>query len=290
MNKLIPYTTEALMAEGARRLKNSKITSAMLDSRILLSYAASCSSEELVLKRKEPLPSYVITKFFRLIERRRHHEPVAHIVQKKEFYEIDFEVNKNVLIPRPDSETLIDLAQFYFKSKLKNKISILDLGTGSGCLVLTLLNIFSNSKGVGVDISNKALQVAKKNAKKLNLNKRISFIEANWSDLKFNNKFDLVISNPPYIKSNDISSLQKNVKNYEPLTALNGGEDGLDCYRKIFSILKNFLNPSGICIFEIGDKQFNSISKIANNYNFETHKLQKDLSGKIRAMSFIYSS
>jgi release factor glutamine methyltransferase len=284
MNKRRFHTNSSLIQDGIKKLKASNIISAGLDTRIILSHVTSQTPEELVLKRDETKPLLLVKKFFKLIESRANHEPIAYIIGHKEFYGIDFKLNKNVLIPRPDSETLIDLAKLYFNSQ--NKFSILDLGTGSGCLLLTLLHIFPNAKGTAIDISSKALRIAKQNAIALQLNNRTSFIKCDWSNLKLKNKFNFIISNPPYIKNKDIATLAEGVKNFEPLTALEGGQDGQDCYRKIFLKIKNYLEPNGICIFEIGKGQFNSITKLAEQHGFKLNEFKKDLSGIIRAVSF----
>ncbi|NRA73491.1 MAG: peptide chain release factor N(5)-glutamine methyltransferase [Rickettsiales bacterium] len=273
-----------LLREGTKILNENNINSAALDSRIILSYITSYNTETLLLKSNEEISSELTTKFFKLIKRRQYNEPIAYIIGKKEFYDIDFIVDKNVLIPRPDSETLIELALSYLQTQAAG--SILDLGTGSGCLILTLLSAIPHTTGVGVDISEGAIQIARKNAELLNLVKRAKFLKSNWSDLKLENKFDLIISNPPYIESKDIVTLQKDVKNYEPITALDGGKDGLDCYRKIFEIAGNFLKEDGICIVEIGAGQFSEVTKIASYYNFKLQEFRKDLLGKIRSLSF----
>jgi len=267
------------MLEGARRLSNSNVSSASLDSRVLLCHVTALSPEQLLLKQNNPIAMPKVAKFLGFIERRQSHEPIAHLVGKKEFYGIEFKVNRNVLIPRPESETVIDLAKPY----LKDNISILDLGTGSGCLLLTLLSFFPKSEGVGIDISSKALQVARKNAAALHLHKRGRFIKSDWSNLKFKSQFDIIISNPPYIKSKAISGLQEDVKDYEPLIALDGGITGLDCYKEIFSIAQRLLKFDGLCIFEMGAGQFNAILRLAGNYGFKVQKSAKDLAGKIRA-------
>jgi release factor glutamine methyltransferase len=337
------------MQQGTGRLRAAGVATAALDARVLLGYVTSYGTEELLLKRNEALPSSTTKRFLKLIERRAKHEPVAYIVEHKEFYGIDFKVNKNVLIPRPDSEALIELAQSYFKlgsdkvlrhSSLRGaqrrgnpsqassndpnafsnvptqpchflesagvglprfarndegggrreRISILDLGTGSGCLILTLLSVFPSAKGIGVDISSKALSVAKQNAVLLNLSKRIRFVKSDWSGLCLKDKFDLVISNPPYIKHKAIESLQENVKDYEPLTALDGGEDGLDCYRSIIANLRGYMKEDGVCIFELGAGQFRSVVALAKRYGFRLDRWKKDLAGKIRAVSLRFDT
>jgi release factor glutamine methyltransferase len=313
-----------LIQQATSRLKAAGVATAALDARVLLSYVTSYSTEELLLKREQALSLSIARKFFKLVERRACNEPIAYIVGHKEFYGIDFKVNKNVLIPRPDSEALIELAQSYFKLWSKKEdglprcarddgrreistsrhceersfaaihlpqtqkgITMLDLGTGSGCLILTLLSILPQAEGIGVDISSKALSIAKQNAVLLKLNERVRFIKSDWSRLRLKNKFDLVISNPPYIKHKVIESLQEDVKGYEPTLALDGGEDGLDCYRSIFLNLRQYLKGDGVCVVEIGVGQLRSISALAKSCGFKLDKRKKDLAGKIRAVSYI---
>jgi release factor glutamine methyltransferase len=308
----------SLLQQATSRLRAAGIATAALDARVLLSYVASYSTEELLLRRNEVLPSSATKKFLKLIERRAKHEPVAYIVGHKEFYGIDFKVNKNVLIPRPDSEALIELVDSYRHPSLRAQrgnlsvatdrlprsvaprndggamtrdgVSILDLGTGSGCLILTLLSIFPKARGIGVDVSSKALSVAKQNAVLLKLDRSARFVRSDWSRLRLKNKFDLVISNPPYIKHKTIESLQENVKGYEPLTALDGGEDGLDCYRSIIASLRGYMKADGVCVFEIGAGQFRSVVALAKRYGLRLDRWKKDLAGKIRAVSFVVAN
>jgi release factor glutamine methyltransferase len=269
-----------------RELQNAKIASPRLDSRILLGYCLNLSKEQIIFGQDQILNQHQIDNFFSLIKRRSNREPVSHIIGKREFFGKDFFINSSVLDPRADSETLIEAVINYFPDKEK-RIKILELGVGSGCLILTLLKIFGNADGVGVDISKAALEVAMKNADSDNLSERCSFIWSDWfSSVDKTQKFDLIISNPPYIESAQIDSLQDEVRKYEPLIALDGGIDGLDCYRKIAKNVINFLNPDAMIILEIGQNQEDSVIDVFTSSGLKFIEYKKDLSGIIRCLVF----
>ena len=185
--------------------------------------------------------------------------------------------------PRPDSETLIEAVLENYKDK-DQKLNILDLGTGSGCLILTLLSIYQNSQGLAIDISDKALEIAKQNAKLLNIN-RIKFLKNNWND-NINKKFDIIISNPPYIPKKEIEILEPEVNKYNPLLALDGGNDGLDCYKYLAENLQKNCKENTKIFLEIGKNQENNIIEIFKNNKFELLKMYKDINGIIRILEF----
>lgn len=206
-------------------------------------------------------------------------KPLSKIYGHTEFYGRRFKVTEHTLDPRPDSETLIE-AIF---SKKQKPNSILDLGTGTGCLLLTLLAELPNASGTGVDISVDALGVAKDNAKSLNLDSRAAFVQSNWAE-SIDQKYDLVISNPPYIESNVIPTLDSSVKNHDPILALDGGQDGLNAYRTIFSQLDSVLNADGFCIVEIGFDQAESVPRLIEEQGLIIGSVMSDLAGNPRAV------
>lgn len=281
-------------------LKENGINSSRIDAILLLCHCTDLTKEQIIFNSTAKISTKQEELFFQLINRRSNKEPVSHLIGKREFFGIDFAVNNFVLDPRPDSETLIELVLENFPNHKKKchyeptcgqgnseNIKILELGVGSGCLILTILKYFPNAAAVAVDTSFQALEVAQKNSLLLNLNQRISFIQSNWfGKLNQNDKFNLIISNPPYIKTSDIQNLQEEVKNFEPSTALDGGADGLNCYRQISSQVNNYLAQGGILIIEIGQNQEQDIVKIFSTAGLNFIQDKKDLAGIVRCLMF----
>lgn len=249
-----------LITDIVRQFKDVGIRSAELDARILLEKCGGRVSE----------------KFYELAERRKKREPISHIIGRREFWSLDFVVTKDTLDPRPDTETIIEAAIKTHEDR-KKKLEILDLGTGTGCILLTLLKEFNMAKGIGVDISESAIMVAKQNCKNLALEDRAEFIKTNWGE-KLDKKFDLIVSNPPYIPSNTIETLEPEL-NYEPRLALDGGEDGLMCYRKIISQVGDLLKPEGVVLLELGIGQKEAVASIAEKQGLFVKEIYKDLAG-----------
>lgn len=269
-------------------LKLSRISGANIESNILISHFLHLSKEEIILKGQDIYPDKESLANIKIaINRRLNGEPISHIIGRREFYSINFDVNEDVLDPRPDSEILIEEAlKIIADISSVKKVNILELGVGSGCLVLTLLKNVINSKAIAVDINPKSIIVAKKNAVSLGLDNRIKFIQSNWFNNLDKQEFDIIISNPPYIKSNDIINLQKEVKDCEPLIALDGGKDGLECYRIIAANINNFLHKKSFLILEIGHNMENDVINIFKNYNFKFIKYARDLNSIIRCLIF----
>jgi release factor glutamine methyltransferase len=265
-------------------LSRSGVNTAFLDSLLLMSHTTSSCKEKIIFNPELKLTKCEADIFFSLVARRSKREPISHIIQNREFFGVDFFVNKFVLDPRPDSETLIELALKLFDGK--KELSILDIGTGSACLIIALLQQFQNAKAVAVDIDENALLVAKKNAATHKLSDKIEFI---CCDLfaKIDGKFDLIISNPPYIKSSEIKKLENEVRLYEPILALDGGDDGLDFYRKIANNSADFLKEGGVVILEAGYDQKLTVEEIFLENNFQLKSYKKDLGGIDRALCFI---
>jgi len=277
--------SEALLLAG-NILKQQGINSHRVDALLLLCHGLSFSKEQVIFNPQLAINLQQEKQFFNLIQRRSNREPVSHLIGHREFYGIDFSINSNVLDPRPDSETLIELAFENFINKNTN-LNVLELGVGSGCLLLTLLKNFPNSSGVGVDISELALEVARKNANLLDLTHRVQLLKSNWfSNLKAQNSFDLIITNPPYIQTDAIQFLQEEVKTFEPNLALDGGKSGLDCYVEIAKEVVGFLKKDGILILEIGQNQERDIIKIFTDNGLKFIRDKRDLSGIIRCLMF----
>ena len=265
---------------GSKKLKSNRINSSKLDSEILLSKVLGKKRERVLVDFQDQVASKEILKYNQLINRRSLKEPIAYILKKKEFWSKLFEVNEDTLIPRPETELMVEKIIKIYKGK---KISILDIGTGSGCILISLLDELKNSNGVGIDISKKALIVAKKNARNHNLAHKIKFIHKPLSNI-FNIKFDLVVSNPPYIKKSDLKNLQEDIKMYEPLVALDGGNDGLDVIKKVIYKAKYILKIRGKLALEIGNEQYLEVSKILKRNNFRIEHYIKDYKENIRCL------
>ena len=262
-------------------LKKNNITSAALDSELLLSSIINKSREEMIIDSEDKIDEINIKKFKNLIERRKNREPVAYILNKKDFWTSTFYVNKDVLIPRPDTEILIQEVLSYFPEK--KSILVLDIGTGSGCIILSLLKDRKKFKGIAIDKSKKALKVAEINAKIHQLENRVKFIKTSVDNF-FKGKYDLIISNPPYIKHIDLKYLDKDVYKYEPTIALKGGNDGLTLIKTIVKKSSNLLKKGGKLIFEIGYDQKVKVKNLLKNEKFYVNKIVKDYGNKNRCI------
>ncbi len=268
---------EAAIRQISERLDEAGIESARREARLILAAAGGTDAAGLLLR-----DSVDPALFEPLLQRRCAREPLAYILGRREFWGLAFEVSPATLIPRPDSETLIEAATetFLFRGAVDR---ILDLGTGTGCLLIAALNEFPNAFGVGTDISPRAAALARRNAETLGFASRATFLAADWSAPLAPATFDLVLANPPYIPASDLPDLMPDVKNYEPRTALDGGPDGLTAYRHIISALPNLLAPNGAAILELGIGQADSVARLAQNAGFST-KTRPDLANIPRAL------
>ncbi len=265
---------------GSTLLKENQIPSHILDSELLLSKTLNKTRENILVNLDQKINEKNFFTFKRYIKRRSKNEPIAHIMEEKEFWSEKFFVNKHTLIPRPETELLVEKILRVYKEK---KISILDVGTGSGCIILSLLNNLKRSTGVGIDISKNALLVSKKNAKKFKLSSRVKFLNKSIENI-FSRKFDLIVSNPPYIERKEIKNLSKDIKMYEPRMALDGGNDGLDLIKKVIYKSTNILKTNGMLALEIGNEQINKVSKILLRNNFRIIDVAKDYKNNIRSV------
>ena len=269
---------------GSKLLRKREICSHILDSEILLSNVLNKSREKILVNLDQKLNSKNILKFKKYIRRRSKNEPVAYIVGEKEFWSKKFIVNKDTLIPRPETELLVEKLVKLFKGK---KISILDIGTGSGCIILSLLSNLEKSVGLGVDVSNKAILIANKNAKRHELSNRVKFLNKSFESI-FSKKFDLIVSNPPYIERKNIKNLSEDIKRFEPIMALDGGHDGLDLIKKVIYKSKRILKIKGTLALEIGNEQIKKVSKILVDNNFRIIHVIKDYKNNVRCVFALF--
>ena len=252
---------------GEEMLKNNNLNS-RLDSEILFSYLVNIPREDIYFKFKEDISSDQLQKFILLIERRKNNEPIAYIVNKKEFWSENFYVDRSVLIQRPETEVLIDLILSQINNK-NNYLNILDIGTGSGCILISLLKELIKAKGIGVDKSSKAIAIAKKNSILQQVVSRASFKNISLEEIRFDKKFDLIVSNPPYLPNVSLKNLSLDIKLYEPKIALQGGVQGVDFLFKIISLASKILKTNGLLALEIGDNQFRILAKYLEKNRFK---------------------
>ena len=250
---------EKVLNIGASILRENQIINPQLDSEILLSESIKKDKKHIILNPKEILKSEYLNNFNNLIERRVRGEPIAYLINKKDFWKNEFYVDKNVLIPRPDTELIIDQVLKIYPNN--SQLQVLDIGTGSGCILLSILKERANFYGTGIDISKKSINVSKYNAKMLKLINRVKFYNSDVDNFKIG-KYDLIVSNPPYIELSSIKYLEKNVANFEPKLALNGGSDGFSKIRKVISKSAILIKKNGKLILEIGFNQKNKVKEI----------------------------
>lgn len=273
------YLTRPTIAEtlrdGANRLAAANIDNPRLESRLLLAHVLGRTSEDLIRDLTAETPP---SAFDSVIARRTAHEPLALIIGWKEFWSLRFRVSSATLIPRPDSETLVEAALAVCPSPAR----VLDLGTGTGCLLLSVLRERPNAFGVGIDLSPAAARLAAGNAESLGLADRAAFLCGDWTHA-LSARFDLVLSNPPYIPGGDLAGLMPEVARFEPVTALDGGESGLTAYRAIVSALPALLNPAGVAVLELGIGQRDAVAALARAAGMAVES-KNDLAGIPRAL------
>ncbi|ADE30423.1 bifunctional peptide chain release factor N(5)-glutamine methyltransferase PrmC/tRNA (guanosine(46)-N7)-methyltransferase TrmB [Rickettsia prowazekii] len=294
------YSIKQILSNANDKLNKIGINLPGLEARILLQHVTNKPIEHLLIKLNEQLSEAEIEAFEKLLERRLAHEPIAYIIGVKEFYSREFIVNKHVLIPRIDTEVLVDVViglvvsrnNLHMFSKLKSldsvlttqSYNILELGTGSGCIAISLLCELPNTNIIATDISVDAIKVAKSNSIKYNVTDRIQIIHSNWFEKLDKQKFDFIVSNPPYISHTEKLKMAIETINYEPSIALFAEEDGLEAYSIIAKNAKQFLKPNGKIILEIGFSQAAKVSKIFLNYGYNIDYIYRDLQSHNRVI------
>lgn len=266
---------------GKAQLRDEKFTDADTDAWILLEYVTGITRSQYFLKMNEELSVEMWETYQQVIEQRKSHIPVQHITESQVFMGLEFFVNKDVLIPRQDTETLVEEAV----KVLEDDMDVLDMCTGSGCIIISLAKM-KRIRGTGVDLSKQALDVAKKNGKKLEAD--ITWMESDLFE-KVMGTYDFIISNPPYIKTSVIQSLQKEVQEHDPYMALDGRDDGLYFYRKIIQESPKFLKNPGYLYFEIGHDQGNAVKEMMEKAGFQNVCVKKDLAGLDRVVYGAYN-
>lgn len=270
------------LADGIAALKEAGVDSANLDARLLLARVLGVGREYLTMHSESTLSDIELSAYETMIERRAAREPMAQILGEREFWSMNFRVTADTLTPRPDSETLIEAILEYVPRR-DARLMVADFGTGTGCLLLSLLSEFPNAHGLGVDISEAALDVAQKNAQSLGLSERAHFYHANWGEGVMG-RYDVIVSNPPYIAEADMAALAPEVAEFEPRSALVGGEDGLVAYRDLMPHIKRLLAPHGLAALEFGKGQHEQVLAIALEHGLRALEFQSDLAGIIRCV------
>ena len=270
-----------VITEGANILKKNNIPSFFLDSEILIGKILDKKREFIILNQNLEIQKNDYSKYISLIQKRSTHTPLAYLIKSKDFWKNEFYVDNRVLIPRPDTEIIIEEVLSILRAKKIN--NFLEIGVGSGCIVLSILDEINHLKATGIDISQKALEVCKINSKRLNLNSRLKLYKSDIDKFDIG-KYDLIVSNPPYICRSDLNNLMKDVIGYEPKNALNGGNDGVFQLRKVISKSSKLLKKSGKLVLEIGHNQKSKVSDILKNNGFFIQKVIKDLGHKNRCV------
>lgn len=270
------YTEAFLM--GMQKLKEAQIGEAQLDARLLLEEVCGTDHNTLLCHGDREVSEAEEEQYRRALEQRAVHVPLQHLLGYQDFMGLRFQVNEYVLIPRQDTEILVEEAMRY----LHDGMRILDLCTGSGCILLSLLHYSNDCEGVGVDISQEALQVAAQNAELLGI--RADFLKSDLYE-KVTGKFDLLVSNPPYIERKVIPTLMEEVREYDPYIALDGGEDGLDFYRRIIGGAQDYLKRGGQILMEIGSGQAKAVSELLREAGFKEIDVCRDFAGLDRVVS-----
>ena len=291
------FNSKELLIDGIGKLKSSKVPNPEIDARILLSYASNYQNtiymhNDISISKKDK------NKFYYFLDKRIQGKPVSRILGSRNFWKNNFLINKYTLDPRPDSEVIIDVLTKTF-GKSSNHFQVLDLGSGSGCIGLSIIDEIKNTSLLSVDVCKQSLEILNKNANRLKLVNRLHCAKINWFEnawienikiitqkekLFSKNIFDIIVCNPPYIKSSDIEKLQTEVKNHDPLVSLDGGIDGCDSYRAIFKDLRELLAIDGVCFFEIGYDLLDNIKIILKEFNLNLIKVHKDFYGYSRVI------
>ena len=271
---------ETALKKGKLILRDNKIKSAELDGEILMSQAIRKDKKYIILNYNKKIKKKDLKYFDFLIQERIKKKPIAYLTKKKDFWKYEFLIDKNVLIPRPDTEVLVE--QILELTKNKASMRILEIGVGSGCIILSILKEKKKFFGIGIDVSTQSLKISEINSHKLGVNRRLKLFKSNIDNFN-TGKYDLIISNPPYIKKNFLKCLEKDIS-FEPVEALDGGIDGLSETRKIILKSSELIKKKGYLFLEIGFDQKNKVKKILENNGFYIKKVIKDLSNHDRCI------
>ncbi|MDI6783066.1 MAG: peptide chain release factor N(5)-glutamine methyltransferase [bacterium] len=282
-------TIQEILRQAEQRLKSAGIDSARLDSEVLLAYVLGYSRSELLVHSAQQLNSDQMVEFLKLVQARKEHQPVAYLTGIKEFMGLDFLVTPEVLIPRPETEILVETTLQIISNLAKQKLRILDIGTGSGNIAISLAKQLELAEVVALDISEQAIAVAKQNAILHQVNDRIRFIKSALFDniSETENRFEIIVSNPPYIPEPEFEQLSLDIREYEPHQALTGGNDGLNIIRKIIQESADYLTQQGYLIMELGDGQAKKVRNLieqSSQFDIQSTRFIFDLAGKERVV------
>ena len=272
---------KSLINQGSIYLKNNDIPTYKIDSEILMMKVIDKDKKYMILNPNKILNEKKSNYYRELIKSRSYGKPIAYLVGKKSFWKYEFKITEDVLIPRPDTETIIE--QVLKITKEKFKLKVLDIGVGSGCIILSILKEKSDFNGVGIDLSQKCIDISKINAQKLGINNRVKFYKSDIDNFKMG-KYDLIISNPPYIKTFNLKCLERDVVDFEPINALNGGLDGLSEIKKVINNSTKLIKKNGKLVIEIAFDQKNQVVKLLRNKGFYINKIVRDYANNYRCI------
>lgn len=258
-------TVEEVFLSGIQKLNAAQVENPNLDAKIIFKHILSVNNEQFELCKKNEISSKITKSYFELIDRRIKREPIAYITNKQSFWNDEFKVTKDTLIPRPETELILESVISYFPDK-KIDLNIADLGTGSGCIIISLLQEYINASGIGIDISKEAIKIANENKKLLKNHERLKLLDEDYAEYNLNG-FDIIVSNPPYISQNSLD-IQKDVYDYEPHLALFSKNNGIEAYNKIISNLASRIDKNFFLFLEIGLGQASEVTKLLKNNGF----------------------
>ncbi|MBK8908398.1 MAG: peptide chain release factor N(5)-glutamine methyltransferase [Rhodospirillales bacterium] len=282
MSETVPDTAGALLLASAWRLRSADIPNPRSEARLLLGHALGLGVEALIARPDLRVPAAAREAFERAVRRRAGREPLAVIVGHREFWSLSFRVTADTLVPRPESETLVEAALAAARGR-DRPITVLDLGAGSGCLVLAILHERPAAWGVGVDRSDAALFVARNNADALGIADRVAFVQGDWGTA-IGGRFDIIVANPPYVADAEFAVLAPEVARFEPRLALCGGADGLDAYRALAPDVARLLAPDGVAVLEVGAGQAAAVAAILADHYLQVTEIKNDLAGVPRCL------
>ncbi len=272
---------QTALNKACSNLTKKNIKSANLDTEILMSNVIKKNRKYIILNYDKDLSRESLNKFISLVKQREKGKPIAYLTGKKDFWKYEFKVSKDTLIPRPDSELIVE--NVLELTKNKSKMNILDIGVGSGCLLLSIIKERINFYGVGIDINSKCIDISKKNTFNLNISNRVKLFKSDIDNFNYG-KYDLIVSNPPYINKLDLQYLEKDVINFEPKAALNGGIDGTSVIRKVINKSSELIKVNGKLFLEIAFDQKNKVKKLLRDKGFYINKILKDYSKNDRCI------